>query len=640
MLQLLDVTLKRGSKELFERMDFTVHAQHRVGIVGRNGIGKSTMFLMFRGRLLPEIGDVVVPRSWTIAHLAQETEHSDQLALEWVLDGDRRLRGVQKRIAEAEAKGKHQNLGVLYDELASIDGYTAEARAGEILHGLGFTGADFTKRVFEFSGGWRIRLNLAQTLMCPSELLLLDEPTNHLDLDATLWVERWLLRYPGTLVLISHDRDFLDRVCTDIAHIEGRKVFTYKGNYTAFERQRAENLSRTLVTFERQEQRRKEIQDFVNRFKAKASKAKQAQSRMRELERLTASAPAQVDAPYRFSFPSPTKVSNPLIKLTDAAVGYDGVPVLRNVQARIYPGSRIGLLGRNGAGKTTLIRAISSELPLLAGERERGTYSSIGYFAQHQVESLVPTETPIEHLVRLSDERGGRETEQKMRGFLGGWGFSGDMALEPVQVRSGGEKARLALAMIAWAQPAILLLDEPTNHLDLDMRYALTVALQSYEGAIVVVSHDRAILRGVADEFWLVANGTVSPFDGSLEDYSAWLMDESRADAAALAAANDNGAPVVDRKAKRQDAARKRAQSQPQRAEFKKVDTRLNQINNELAAIHVTLGDVTLYEPARAAELAELVKKQGVLKRELGGVEERWLELSTELEEAMRDEDE
>jgi ATP-binding cassette subfamily F protein 3 len=640
MLQLLDVTLKRGSKELFEHLDFTVHAQHRVGIVGRNGIGKSTMFLMFRGRLLPEVGDVVVPRSWTIAHLAQETEPSQLPALEWVLDGDARLRGVQKRIADVEAKGKHQQLGVLYDELAAIDGYTAEARAGEILHGLGFTGEDFGKPVAAFSGGWRIRLNLAQTLMCPSDLLLLDEPTNHLDLDATLWLERWLLRYAGTLVLISHDRDFLDRVCTDIAHIEGRKVVSYKGNYSAFERQRGENLARAQATFERQQSRRKEIEDFVNRFKAKASKAKQAQSRMRELERLTASAPAHVDAPYRFSFPNPAKMSNPLINLLDVSVGYNDVPVLRNVKVRIYPGSRIGLLGRNGAGKTTLIRAISNELPLMSGERERGTHSSIGYFAQHQVESLVADETPIRHLERLSDEAGRRETEQRMRTFLGGWGFSGDMALEPVGVRSGGEKARLALAMIAWQQPAILLLDEPTNHLDLEMRYALTVALQDYEGAIVVVSHDRAILRGVADEFWLVANGTVTPYDGSLEDYSEWLLGESRADAAAAAAANGSGLPpAVDRRAKRQDAARRRAETQPLRSELKKVDTRLAQINNELAAIHVKLGDTELYAQERAAELAEIMKKQGALKRELTGVEERWMELSEALEAAMADED-
>ena len=346
MLQLLDVTLKRGNKELFEHLDLTVHVGHRVGIIGRNGIGKTTLFTLVRGRLMPDDGTVIVPKSWQIAYLAQETEPTDQPALEWVLDGDKPLRKLQKRIADALATEQHEHIGVLYDELDVIDGYTAEARAGEILHGLGFEGADFVKPVRAFSGGWRIRLNLAQTLMCRSELLLLDEPTNHLDLDATMWLERWMLRYPGTLLLISHDRDFLDRVITDIAHIEAKKVTSYRGNYSSFETQRADNLARASATFDKQQARRKELEGFIARFKAKASKAKQAASRMKALERLTASAPAHVDAPYRFNFPNPKKMSNPLLSLSEATVGYGEHVVLNKVEVRIYPGSRIGLLGR------------------------------------------------------------------------------------------------------------------------------------------------------------------------------------------------------------------------------------------------------------------------------------------------------
>ena len=636
MLQLLDVTLKRGNKELFEHLDLTVHVGHRVGIIGRNGIGKTTLFTLVRGRLMPDDGTVIVPKSWQIAYLAQETEPTDQPALEWVLDGDKPLRKLQKRIADALATEKHEHIGVLYDELDVIDGYTAEARAGEILHGLGFEGADFVKPVRAFSGGWRIRLNLAQTLMCRSELLLLDEPTNHLDLDATMWLERWMLRYPGTLLLISHDRDFLDRVITDIAHIEAKKVTSYRGNYSSFETQRADNLAQASATFDKQQARRKELEGFIARFKAKASKAKQAASRMKALERLTASAPAHVDAPYRFNFPNPKKMSNPLLSLSEATVGYGEHVVLSKVEVRIYPGSRIGLLGRNGAGKTTLIRTIAGELRLMQGERTAGSSCAVGYFAQHQVESLNADQSPLWHLQELSRRLTRRDTEQRMRTFLGGWGFSGDMALEPVSIRSGGEKARIALALIAWTEPAILLLDEPTNHLDLDMRHALTMALQSYEGAIVVVSHDRALLRTVADEFWLVANGNVAEYDGTLEDYGDWLLGAS---AVARAAQRDDASAsgsaeisAVDRKAKRQDAAKRRADTQPLRDELKKLDKQLAKLGNDLAAIHVALGEQDIYSQEKTSELADTLKRQGKLRRELSDAEERWLELSTLLE--------
>ena len=450
MLQLSDIHLKRGTKELFEGLNYVLHGGQRVGLVGRNGCGKSTLFALIRQRLLPETGDVKVPGAWRIAWMAQETEASDVSAMQWTLDGDGDLRRVQQQIQRAERDGNHEALGHLYAELENLDGYTAEARAGTILHGLGFDGDDFTRPVSDFSGGWRIRLNLARTLMTPAELLLLDEPTNHLDVDATLWLEQWLRRFDGTQLIISHDREFLDGVATHIAHIDQRRIVVYKGNYSSFERQRADNIARAQAVHAQQQKRASEIRAFVDRFKAKANKARQAQSRLKELARLTATAPLHAEAPYRFEFNDPERMSNPLFSIKEGRCGYGERVVLDGVELRVYPGSRIGLLGRNGAGKSTLIKSICGEIDLLGGARLPGDHCAIGYFAQHTVESLNLTRSPLNNLTALND--GVRE--QVARNFLGGWGFHGDAATEPAQYLSGGEKARLALALIAWRRPA------------------------------------------------------------------------------------------------------------------------------------------------------------------------------------------
>ena len=433
MIHLSNVTLKRGATTLFTGLDLVVHAGHRAGVVGRNGVGKTSLFLLLRGRLLPEEGDVRVPRSWTVAHLAQETEASRSTALDWTMDGDRPLRAVERAIEAAEREGDDGRLAALYAELEAIDGYTAEARAGRILDGLGFDPEDFARPVADFSGGWRIRLNLAQTLMCRSDLLLLDEPTNHLDLDAVMWLEQWLVRREGTSLLISHDRDFLDRAATDIVHLENGRARAYRGGYSSFERQRSERLVTERATFEKQQRRAREIQAFVTRFGAKASKARQARSRLKELERLALAAPAHAHSTYRFSFPGPEKVSNPLLLIEDAGFGYGGDPVLAGVGLTLRPGARIGLLGRNGAGKTTLMRGIAGELPVAAGHLERGRNASVGYFAQHTMESLVPAKSPLEHLAAVDPEA----SNQALRDYLGGWGFSADAAFARSALLSG-----------------------------------------------------------------------------------------------------------------------------------------------------------------------------------------------------------
>ncbi|MCB1739377.1 MAG: ATP-binding cassette domain-containing protein [Gammaproteobacteria bacterium] len=524
MIQVQNILLKRGNKELFTGLTLSVHAGHCVGIVGRNGVGKSSLFLLLRERLIPEEGEVKVPKRWVIAHLQQESEVSERGALDWVLDGDRPLRAIEHRIARAEADGRHEQLALLYAELESIDGYTASTRAGQILHGLGFGGDDFVRPVRDFSGGWRIRLDLARTLMCRSDLLLLDEPTNHLDLDAVMWLAHWLNRRRETTLLISHDRDFLDRVATDVIHLEGGRARAYRGNYSAFERQRGEWLAQTRSEHDKQQRRIQEIEAFVQRFRAKASKARQAQSRLRQLERMQRVAPIQIEADYRFSFPGPVKSSDPLLRMDDAVLGHGNHAVLREVTLLLRPGDRIGLLGRNGAGKTTLLRSVAGQLALLGGERRIGSHASIGYFAQHTADALDARLSPLQQLAKVDDRR----SERELRGFLGGWGFSGEMALSPIAFLSGGEKARVALAMLAWQRPALLLLDEPTNHLDLDMRAALSLALQNYDGALMVVSHDRHLLETVVDELWLVADGGVSVYEDGLDTYRDWLLGRRR----------------------------------------------------------------------------------------------------------------
>ena len=640
MIQLTNVTLKRGAAALFTGLDLTVHAGRRVGVVGRNGVGKTSLFLLLRGRLLPEEGDVRVPRGWTIAHLAQETEASPVSALDWTMDGDRPLRAVQRGIEAAAANGDDGRLAALYAELEAIDGYTAEARAGRILHGLGFDPDDFSRPVADFSGGWRIRLNLARTLMCRSDLLLLDEPTNHLDLDAVTWLEQWLVRRDGTALLISHDRDFLDRSATDVVHLEAGRARAFRGGYSSFERQRSERLAHDRAAFEKQQRRAREIRAFVARFGAKASKARQARSRVKELERLALAAPAHADSSYRFSFPNPERMSDPLLFLEDASFGYGGVPVLAGVRLTLRPGARIGLLGRNGAGKSTLLRGIAGELPAAAGGLERGRNAPVGYFAQHTLETLQPAKSPVEHLAAADP----KATDQAIRDYLGGWGFSGDAAFGRSGLLSGGEKARLALALIAWRKPAVLLLDEPTNHLDLDMRHALTVALQSYGGALVVVSHDRRLLGSTVDELLIVAEGRAAPWDGTLDDYRAWLLGRAPlADPAASAppsAPSALAAPALPRAVRgtaaerRRAGARARARLKPLRDELRTVEERLADAQSKLESVTAALADTDAYQRLSTEEVADLVSRHKRYRARVDRLEEEWMAVSEKLDAA------
>ena len=626
MIHLTNVTLKRGSKTLFAELDLTVHAGHRVGIVGRNGVGKTSLFLLLRGRLLPEEGDVKLPRSWTIAHLAQETVPSPMSALEWTMDGDRPLREVQRRIAAAEEVGEHRRLAALYAELEAIDGYTAEARAGRILDGLGFAPEDASRRVADFSGGWRIRLNLAQTLMCRSDLLLLDEPTNHLDLDAVMWLEQWLVRRPGTTLLISHDRDFLDRAATDIVHLENGNARAYRGGYSSFERQRSERLVRERATYEKQQRRAQEIRAFVARFGAKNTKASQARSRMKELERLALIAPAHADSAYRFSFPGPERVSRPLLLLDGVSFGYGGgAPVIAGVRLTLEAGARIGLLGRNGAGKSTLMRGIAGDIAPLSGLCERGRNAPVGYFAQHTMETLEPAKNSAEHLSAADP----KASDQDVRDFLGGWGFSGESAFTPTSHLSGGERARLALALIAWRKPAVLLLDEPTNHLDLDMRHSLTVALQSYGGALVIVSHDRHLLGSTVDELVLVADGRVAPYRGTLDDYREWLL--GREDP--LPAADGESARGAAA-ARRRAGAQERARLKPLRDELRTLEARLEDAQAKLDTVTGQLADTESYQRLSGEEVSDLIARHKRYRARVEGLEAAWMAVSEKLDAA------
>jgi len=520
MLQLRNVELRRGTRRLLEDADLTVYPGQKLGLVGANGCGKSSLFALIMGELHPDAGEVLVPAGWEIAHVAQQTPSGDQPAIELVMDGDRELRQVQHDLAVAEAAGDGLRQGELHARLEAIGGYTAESRAARLLHGLGFSPGEERRPVDSWSGGWRMRLGLARTLMCRSDLLLLDEPTNHLDLDAVIWLESWLRAYPGTLILISHDRDFLDAIVRQVAHIEQGRLNYYTGNYTAFEALRAERLSQRQAAFVRQQQEIARIQGFVERFRAKATKARQAQSRLKALERMEHIAPAHVDSPFHFAFRAPPSLPRPLLTLEGGRAGYGERLVLDRIKLDLVPGDRVGLLGPNGAGKSTLIKVLAGRLPLLAGEQRQAQGLRIGYFAQHQMDQLRPDESPLKHLQRLAPEA----TEQVLRDYLGGFDFAGDKALEPVAPFSGGEKARLALALVIWGRPNLLLLDEPTNHLDLEMREALSEALQDYEGALVVVSHDRHLLRVTVDQLLLVDGGREAPFDGDLDDYPAWLL--------------------------------------------------------------------------------------------------------------------
>ena len=625
MIRLQNLTLQRGPQRLLDGAELTLHPGQKVGLVGANGAGKSSLFALLRGELTADAGDCLLPPDWRIAHMRQEVDTLDRLAVDYVLDGDVQLRRIQAALASAEAEHDGTALARLHTELDNADGYSADARARKLLAGLGFANEQMLLPVSSFSGGWRMRLNLAQALMCPSDLLLLDEPTNHLDLDAILWLEAWLKSYPGTLMLISHDRDFLDEVVGHVVHVEQRKLTLYRGGYSAFERARAERLAQQQQAFEKQQAQRAHMEDFIRRFKAKATKARQAQSRIKALEKLEELAPAHIDSPFDFTFREADKVSSPLLDLAEGVLGYPDKRVLEKVKLQLVPGARIGLLGPNGAGKSTLIKTLANELQPLGGRLQRGENLVIGYFAQHQLDALDVKASPLLHLQRLAPG----EREQTLRDFLGGFDFRGERCDEAVLNFSGGEKARLALALIAWGKPNLLLLDEPTNHLDLEMRLALTLALQDFQGAVLVVSHDRHLLKSTTDEFLLVAEGRVVEFEGDLEDYARWLA-EYRVRQQPMTA--DAGVEKTDRRQQRQAAAALRQQLAPLKRQAEKHEKDLAGVQEQLASVELRLGDAALYEAARKDELRELLASQAQLKAREGELEEAWMEALEALE--------
>ncbi|MCF6262072.1 MAG: ATP-binding cassette domain-containing protein [Xanthomonadales bacterium] len=651
MLKFDQISLRRGTKMLLEDVSFQVHRGHRVGLLGANGSGKSSLFAMLRGELDSDVGDYSFNPNDVLAHVAQSSPSGDQAAIEYVIDGDQRLREIQAGIAAAEISEDDDALHRLYPELEAIDGYTATQRAARLLHGLGFPAADIENPVGSFSGGWRMRLNLAQALMCRSDILLLDEPTNHLDLPTIIWLERWLKRYQGILLLISHDRDFLDAACTRIASIEHQTIHLYSGDYSQYERQRAERLSQQQSSFLKQQDEIKHIQSYVDRFRYKASKAKQAQARLKMLERMTVIAPAHVDSPFHFQFFKPEKMPRELLKIEAATAGYivedKELEIIQPFNFRIAAGDRVGILGVNGAGKSTLVKALADGSTLLSGQRELAKDCSIGYFAQHQLEQLHADESPLWHIEQI----GGKASRQQLLNFLGGFDFRGEQVTSPVAPLSGGEKSRLALALIIWQKPNLLLLDEPTNHLDMEMRQALSLALAEYEGALLVISHDRHLLRSVCDSLVTVHNNQLKPFDGDLDDWSAWMRTQdsgknkpiAAAEAANTAAAVKHKEAVVSkpkqtrqqRQLERQLQARLRQQVQPHRKQLKKVESELENLNSQQEKIEQLLSDESIYsDDSRKLELKKLLDQQSQVAKAMKAGEANWIEAADQLEQA------
>ncbi len=628
MINFKAATLQRGKKVLFRDASFTLHSGDKLGITGANGAGKSSLFGLILGQLHTDTGDVSMPPHLDIAHVAQETPGVSTPAIDYVIDGDTELRQVQAELADAEARDEGTRLAQLYSRLEAIGGYDAEARAARLLDGLGFLSGDIRRPVAEFSGGWRMRLNLARALMCRSDVLLLDEPTNHLDLDAVLWLQEWLSRYPGTLLLISHDRDFLDDVVDHILHIEQQTVTLHTGNYSAFEVRRAEALAQQQAAYDAQQRDLARIQSFVDRFRAQATKARQVQSRLKALDRMSLIARANADTPFHFSFLPPVKLPSPLLKLDEGVVAYTDQPLLQNLKFTLNPGDRIGLLGANGAGKSSLVKLLAGELPLRQGERLEAQDLRIGYFAQHQLEQLNPEWSALLHLQKLDPAA----EERDLRGFIGGFGFSGERALEPIAPFSGGEKARLALALLIYRRPNLLLLDEPTNHLDLGARDALSMALQDYPGALVVVSHDRHLLRSVADDLWLVADGKVESFAGDLEEYARWLSSRRNQNQAAQAGTAPN-----QRKVQRKEAADRRKQLRPLQTAVDKAEAALDSLSQARKRLEEQLADPAIYEETAAAKavLTRLITERNRLDQQLDAAESRWLDASAALELAQ-----
>jgi len=636
MLQFKHLSLRRGHRLLFEDADFQIYPAQKVGITGANGCGKSSLFALILGDLHADSGDCLYPKDWVVAHVAQEMPVGDQTAIEYVLDGDTELRRVESALAAAEGHNDGLLLATLHADYENIDGYSARSRAGQLMSGLGFDAADHSRTLNSFSGGWRMRLNLARALMCRSELLLLDEPTNHLDLDAVIWLEGWLRSYAGTLLLVSHDRDFLDSVASHIAHIEQQRITLYSGNYSAFEHLRAERLAAEQSAFEKQQREIAHMQAFVERFRAKATKARQAQSRLKALQRMQTIAAAHVDSPFQFRLREPEKRPHTLLQMHRVVAGYGDAPVITGTELSILPGDRIGLLGRNGAGKSTLIKLLAGSmgggLQLTQGERIVHKDTRIGYFAQHQVEQLHPEHSPLEHLQQLDP----RAREADLRNHLGGFGFSSERALAPVAPLSGGEKSRLVLAMLVYQRPNLLLLDEPTNHLDLEMRQALAVALQDFSGAMVIVSHDRHLLRVTCDRLMLVHDTRVDDFPLSLDEYPKWLSEQSTQSAADASFADCTEAvrtKTLARKDRKRIEAEQRKLLQPIRQRIAQAEAQLDALHSAQIELDRRLADPEIYNDDNKRELQHCLLEQADVKKQCDAVEAEWMQASEELEE-------
>ena len=615
MIVFSSLQIRRGVRVLLDNASATINPGQKVGLVGKNGCGKSTLLSLLKGEIASDAGGVTFPGNWALAWVNQETPALSKPALEYVIDGDREYRELEAQLADANQRNDGNAIALLHGKLDAIQAWSIHARASSLLHGLGFSQEQLNRPVSDFSGGWRMRLNLAQALVCRSDLLLLDEPTNHLDLDAVIWLERWLKSYEGTLILISHDRDFLDPVVDKIIHIEQESLYEYTGNYSSFERQRVAKLAQQQALFESQQEKVAHLQSYIGRIKM--------------LERMEMIAPAHVDNPFSFSFRAPESLPNPLLKMEKVTAGYGERIILDAIKLNLVPGSRIGLLGRNGAGKSTLIKLLAGELTPLDGEVGLAKGIKLGYFAQHQLEYLRSDESPLQHLARIAP----KVLEQQLRDYLGGFGFQGDKVSEVTARFSGGEKARLVLALIVWQRPNLLLLDEPTNHLDLDMRQALTEALIDFEGALVVVSHDRHLLRATTDDLYLVHDGKVDVFPGDLEDYQQWLSDLQKQQAQADAAPKqDNGNSAQARKDQKRREAELRTQTQPLRKEIEKLEKQMAKWQSQLTDAENQLADGDIYNPSRKADLTAALQRQAESKAALEEVEMAWLDAQEQLE--------
>lgn len=637
MIIFSNLSLKRGQTELLENASATINPKQKVGLVGKNGCGKSSLFALLKKELMPEGGEVNYPANWRVSWVNQETPALDISAIDYVIQGDREYCRLQQKLERANERNDGNAIARIHGQLETLDAWTIQSRAASLLHGLGFSQEETIQPVKAFSGGWRMRLNLAQALLCPSDLLLLDEPTNHLDLDAVIWLERWLVQYQGTLVLISHDRDFLDPIVTKILHIENQKLNEYTGDYSSFEVQRATKLAQQTAMYRQQQQKISHLQKYIDRFKAKATKAKQAQSRMKALERMELVAPAYVDNPFTFEFRPPQSLPNPLVMIEQASAGYgcgeSAVEILSKIKLNLVPGSRIGLLGKNGAGKSTLIKLLAGELTALSGTVQLAKGVQLGYFAQHQLDTLRADESALWHMQKLAPE----QTEQQVRDYLGSFAFHGDKVNQAVKSFSGGEKARLVLALIVWQRPNLLLLDEPTNHLDLDMRQALTEALVDYEGSLVVVSHDRHLLRNTVEEFYLVHDKKVEEFKGDLEDYQKWLSEQnSTSENKVSEKVGDNENSVQNRKEQKRREAELRQQTAPLRKKITQLEEKMNKFSSELASIENQLADAELYNAENKEKLTALLAQQVDVKKALDDVETEWMTAQEELEEMLQ----